>query len=313
MGTTRIGGGYGPGAQTSALRQPVEHELTVHLILVTGDPLQKLEPVFASLRGQVAADIRTTVVSGNVDHLDEPNPEGVDVVRFPGESTVQMRQRIPVLAGDAEWILLLEDHNHLHATWIAELRRALDLAPPEVCAVIGGADNRTSTDAWSWANFLNVLGFYWAPIQGRPAEPMFFNVAFRRSILPERSYALGEFEVAVTEQLFAGATSTHPFPIDHVQFRRFPGVLTFHWWNGRLTGAMMREQTTGGFAHVVRHAVRVAGDRAGRLARIIRGHPGAARLPAGTVARVRLLALTHAAGALAGGLFGPGRSAWKLE
>ena len=287
--------------------------LLAHMILFTGDPLKKIEPVLRKLRREDARDIRVTVVSGRSADADDSNPHNVEVIRFPGESTLHLRTRIPVFAGQAEWVILLEDHNHLDDNWLRNLRCALKEAPAHVGAVAGGADNRTSTDPWSWANFLVVLGFYWAPCSRPPAEPLFFNVAYRRDVFPPHTYGLGEFEMETTEALMSHETSAMPFPVDHVQFRSFPNVFYYHWCNGRMTGAMMRHNKPDGYAHVVRHAKWVAGGRMRLLEDIIRTHPKSGLLPAGTIARVRLLAFCHAMGALVGGLIGYGRAPWALE
>jgi hypothetical protein len=284
-----------------------------HILFFTADPLAKLDAPLASLRRQRAGDVRVTVVSGHVFEADDASPGDIEFLRFPGESPLQLRRRIPEIAAAASWIVVLEDHNHLHERWLSDLRRALLAAPAEATAVVGGSDNRTSTDPWSWANFLLVQGFYWTPCQQPLPEPLFFNVAFRRELIPPRRYALGEFEVLANKDMMSQASFVSAFPVNHVQFRKFPSVLHYHWCNGRTTGAMMARNAPDGFRHVLRHARRVAGARLRSLAQVIRSHPKAGLLPGGTMARIRVLAFCHAAGTLAGGLLGEGRTPWRLE
>jgi hypothetical protein len=281
------------------------------LVLVTADPLAKIKPVIAMLIDR-PADVQLTVVSGCATDLDEPAMARVRLLRFPGETPFDLRRRLPDVVGDAEWLLLLEDHNHLDRSWLERLKDAVATAAPGVRMIRGGADNRTSTDRWSWANFLMVLGFHWTPRQADAPEAMFFNVAFRRSVLPACSLAVGEFEVRVMATL-AEESTAGDFPIDHVQFRRFPGVLLYHWCNGRVTGAAMRRHHRDGWWQVLRHARRVVGERVRLLATHVAGHPHATSLPGGTLARVAALSACHAAGALWGGLAGPGDAARHLE
>jgi len=284
---------------------------SLHLFLVTADPLPKIAGVLADL-AELPPDVRLTVLSGCTEQSTGAVIPGARVLHFPGETTFDMRRRISELAGDVEWILLLEDHNQIDRSWLDRVRRAVAAVPADVRTIRGGADNCTSTDRWSWANFLMVLGFHWTPRQGEAPEPMFFNVAFRRSLLPAGRMELGAFEVLVLATLLDKSVAGD-FAIDHVQFRQFPGVCFYHWCNGRVTGAAMRRHHPDGRRHVLRHAGRVGWERVGRLASAVRRHPRAAHLPTGTLARVAMLSACHAAGALYGGLFGPGTAARYLE
>jgi hypothetical protein len=283
----------------------------VHLLVVTSDPLSKIEPVLGALAG-AAPEARLTVVSGCAVTDDELACREIRLARFPGETTLELRRRVLELAGDAEWVLLLEDHNHVDRAWLGRALAAIAAAPPDATTVRGGADNLTSTDRWSWANFLMVVGFHWTPLQQQSPEPLLFNVAFRRTHLLNGRLDVGEFEVKAL-----AALETQPaagdFPVDHVQFRRAPGVFFYHWCNGRVTGAAMRRHHPDGWWHVLRHARRVAGERVWQLAALIRRHPAADRLPAGTLARVAVLSVCHAAGAVYGGAFGIGTAARHLE
>jgi hypothetical protein len=279
--------------------------------LLTADPLRKIAPVLAEL-ALLPPNMRLTVLSGCASDPDEATIPEATLLRFSGETVFDLRSRISALAGDAEWLVLLEDHNRVDRSWLERLSQAVAAAPADIHAIYGGVDNRTSRDRWSWANFLMVLGFHWAPGHGEAREPIFFNVAFRRSLLPADQLEVGEFEVHLLSALEHNATAAE-FVIDHVQFRTFPGVLFYHWCNGRATGAAMCRHHRDGWRHVLRHARRVCTARVANLAASIRWHPAAPDLPNGTLARVAMLSVCHATGALYGGLFGPGDAARHLE
>jgi hypothetical protein len=103
------------------------------------------------------------------------------------------------------------------------------------------------------------------------------------------------------------------FPVDHVQFRRFPEVVYYHWCNGRVTGAFMRQFEDAGFAKVRSHAVNTSLQRQKRLRSVIRSHPQHHELPTYTTTRLQFLAFAHSLGALYGGAAGTGKALWALE
>lgn len=283
----------------------------VHLFVVTGDPLSKIGGILRELASP-PPEAAVTVLSGCTITDDALKLPGIRLARFPGETPLELRRRVPELAGDAEWVLLLEDHNHVDRAWLDLALASIAAAPSDATTVRGGVDNLTSTDPWSWANFLMVLGFHWTPCQRESHEPLFFNVALRRACLHSGRLDVGEFEIksliALEERPAAG-----DFPVDHVQFRRPPDVFFYHWCNGRVTGAAMRRHHPDGWWHVLRHARRVAGERIRQLAEVVRSHPSAERIPRGTLARVAMLSVCHAAGAVYGGAFGRGDAARHLE
>lgn len=291
--------------------RPSESRTLIHLFVVTGDPLAKINDVLREL-ADPPPEVDVTIVSGCAIADDAEGLRGIRFARYPGETPLELRRRVPELAGDAEWVLLLEDHNHVDRDWLNRALASIATAPAHATTVRGGADNLTSTDPWSWANFLMVLGFHWAPLQSDAQEPLFFNVALRRARLLSSRLEVGEFEIKALTTLEEQPTAGN-FPVDHVQFRRFPGVFFYHWCNGRMTGAVMRQHHPDGWRHVLRHAQRVTGTRIHQLAEVVRRHPSANRLPAGTLTRVAMLSLCHAAGALFGIAFGMGNAARHLE
>jgi hypothetical protein len=305
-----------PWPESDAIRAPTPGERSaptplVHLIVVTGDPLAKIAPVLRELASP-PPEARVTVLSGCAVTDDELTIPGIRLLRFSGETPLDLRRRVPEVAGDVEWVLLLEDHNHVDRAWLGRALASIAAAPTDATTVRGGADNLTSTDAWSWANFLMVLGFHWTPFHGHAVEPLIFNVALRRARLRSNRFEVGEFEIKALASL-EDRPAAGDFAVDHVQFRRAPGVFFYHWCNGQVTGAAMRRHHPDGWWQVLRHARRTAYERIRQLGDVVKRHPSANRLPAGTLSRVAVLSLCHAAGAIYGGIFGVGSAARHLE
>lgn len=284
------------------------------VFVVSQEPVSKVQRLTEELARAPSRDFLMDVLTGAQAAGDATIPdERVAVWHFPGESVFHLRSRIPTLAGDADWIVILEDHNLIYPGWPDDVTDALRGADPATSMLIGAATNQRSTDAWSWANFLSVLGFHWAPCIQTPLEPLSFNVAIRRDALPKGRFELGAYEALFVPRLMPGARPAPGFPVDHVQFRRFPEVIYYHWCNGRVTGAFMRQFADAGFGKVWSHAKNTSFQRQKRLRRVIRSHPGNHELPRYTCARLQLLAFAHSLGALHGGVRGTGRAPWALE
>jgi hypothetical protein len=182
--------------------------------------------------------------------------------------------------------------------------------------IVGAATNERSTDAWSAANFLSVLGFHWAPVIPRPVEPLGFNVAIRRKLLGHDRLQLGQYEMQLVPRAMEAVEADASFPVDHVQYRRFPQVLYYHWCNGRVTGSFMRKYDPAGFRKAWDHAANTClgrQRRQRRLRAVLRAHPLRHTLVRGTFLRLQLLAITHSLGSLWGGIFEEGRAPWELE
>ena len=108
----------------------------------------------------------------------------------------------------------------------------LDRCDPGVLIVVGAATNTRSTDKWSWANFLCVLGFHWAPEIQTPLEPLAFNVALKRAVLGRDRLALGQYESEIVPLAMKAARADPGFSVDHMQFRKLPEgcVLSLVQW-----------------------------------------------------------------------------------
>jgi len=288
-------------------------EPVVQLLIVTAEGFGKVRPAIAGFAQDLPENLHITVASGLAGDPGELAVPGAETRHFPGESVFHLRSRLPSLAADCDWLVILEDHNHVTRQWFAALQMVLRNVPDDVRVVIGGTSNLTSRDDWSWANYIHTLGFHWAPAISEPVEPITFNIVLRRKTLPDEDFTLGAYEAGFVHGLMANAVASSDFPIDHVQFRKAPGVFKYHWHNGRVTGAFMRRHYRGGLRHVYAHVRDVVGPRLRRLDRVIDEHPQSGLLPRGTKRRLRMLSLCHAAGALFGGVAGEGQAPWGLE
>jgi hypothetical protein len=284
------------------------------VFIVTSEPVEKVLPITSELENSELRTFATHVLSGASEIGDLKRiGDSIRVSHFPGESVFHLRSRISALARDCEWVVILEDHNLVDESWPGLVKSALDRCDPGTSVVVGAATNTRSTDKWSWANFLCVLGFHWAPEIRTPLEPCVFNIALKRALLGRERLALGQYEIEIVPLAMKAAQPDPSFPIDHMQFRRFPQVVYYHWCNGRVTGAGMREFTPNGMRHVYDHAHNTSFLRQRLLREALRRHPLKAELPRGTTMRTQLLAVAHSLGALYGGRFGVGRAPWALE
>jgi hypothetical protein len=289
-----------------------KHQFEV--FIVTAEPIDKVLTVGCELQKSAADFFSANVLSGAPDiGARTAIGDAVRVYHYPDESVFHLRSRIPELAGECEWVVILEDHNLIDDSWIENIRSAMDRCGPDVSILVGTATNERSTDAWSWANFISVLGFHWAPMIQTPLEPLGFNVAIRRSLLGNGRLAVGQYESEIVPAAMKAAHADPGFPVDHMQFRRFPEVIYYHWCNGRATGAGMRDFSKRGSSLVRDHARDTTFVRQKRLRAVLRNHPLRDQLPRGTRLRMQLLALAHSLGALYGGRFGAGRSWFALE
>lgn len=289
----------------------------LHIVISTADGPEKCDRALAALLPDLGVgDVRLTLLHGgsaSPDTLRRWAGTPVELRHFPGETVWHLRRRLPELVSDCEWLLLLEDHNQPLPGWLPALREVLARTPAGTTAVLGATSNLTSTEPWSWANFLTVQCFHWTPQLSIPVRPLPFNAAFRRRLLPSGPWTLGYFETQVMRTLMRQATGDAGFPVDHIQHRPFPGVLRYHHANGRATGAYLRQHAATPARHLGIHLLHVLLQRPWQAFQQTRHHPLAGSLPRGTRARMYALSIAHAAGAVHGFLRGEGRALELLE
>ncbi len=283
-------------------------------MVFSGENPKKCYPLARVLANDVDHDTRVLILcAGESEPVIEDFGEFIEFHQYSGYSSVDVRALVNEFKGNAEWIVFLEDHISIDPGWLQALTTVLRQTAKETSCVIGSVVNLTSTQKWSWANFLNVQAFHWHPNLVEPVRSIGFNVAFRRHPLPDRELKPGQFEVVGVPVMLKNAVGSTAFPMDHVQVRYFPSVVHYHFCNGRVSGAAIRDFHPDGVRHVFRHATYNVGKRSREVKNIIRNHPDYKKLPAGTCLRVFVLALSHSCGAVIGGLFGPGQAARKLE
>lgn len=286
----------------------------IQIMVCSGEGAEKCYPLARALANDVSRDVRILILCTTEAETEiEDFGEFIEFHLYPGYSAVDVRAEVNALGGNAEWIVVLEDHNMVSPDWLQALTAVLRRTPENTSCVIGSAENLTSTQKWSWANFLNVQAFHWHPNLVEPVQPIGFNVAFRRNLLPDRALKPGEFEVVWAHELMKNAVGSTAFPINHVQVRYFPSVAYYNFCNGRVSGAAIRDYHPDGVRHVFRHAIHNVGRRRQDVKIAIRNHPAYKKLPAGTLLRVFVLAFSHSCGAVVGGLFGSGHAAMELE
>jgi hypothetical protein len=284
----------------------------IKVLVLTGEAPAGVCGLMDELLAAEDTDLEVIVVSGSRGSAEIPLGPRATLRLFPGESVFDLRRRIPMLAGEARWVILLEGHNKLEPGWQAGLRGRLASLPESCDVLLGHVENLTSAGVWSWASFLHTFAFHWRPDRDSAAMPSVTNIAVRGARLPARALRLGEFEFEILPGLMATAAQAPGFAVDHVQHLGWASASLAHWCNGRVTGAMMAGCLPRGSGAARRHARAVVTARLVKIESLIGAHPARHELPAGTLARVRWLALCHAAGALWGGRFGPGRAAERL-
>ncbi|MBT5032174.1 MAG: hypothetical protein HOM55_07755 [Proteobacteria bacterium] len=284
------------------------------VFIVTREPFAKVRPVLRELEKSNVNGFSVHVLSGasEIGNINQVSKQ-ITVSSFPGESVFHLRSRIPALAKPCEWVVILEDHNIVGENWPELVASSLSKVGTDIIMVVGAATNLKSTDPWSWANFLSVFGFHWAPIIQEPTEAIGFNVCIRRKFIGVGRLELGEYETEIVPAAMKSAIADPSFPVDHMQFRKFPEVLYHHWYNGRVTGSFMRKFDASGFRKVLDHARNTTFRRQRILKRIIKCHPNRDSLPKSIGVRMLALAIAHSLGCIYGGLTGVGRAPWELE
>ena len=96
------------------------HEMVSHntkkfdfeVFIVTSEPVEKVLPITGKLENSEFRTFATHVLSGASEIGDLKRiGDSIRVSHFPGESVFHLRSRIPALARNCEWIVVLEDHN----------------------------------------------------------------------------------------------------------------------------------------------------------------------------------------------------------
>lgn len=287
----------------------------IHIFIATSDVCEKCVPALERIWPELVPGVCVTVLSG-----EKPVAEvtlnrrfaGLQVHHHPGESVWHLRQRMGALLTGSQWMVFLEDHNLPLPGWLTSLVAELRHTQEEVDAVFGATCNQTSTGPWDWANYLAVQLFHWAPLTSPGVYPLPFNSAVRVARLPPLPWALGTLEQFMPA-LAQGGRMSAEFVVDHIQYRTFPDVLSYHFANGRASAANLRSHLRRPWRQLAGHLLHVLVVRPVQGWRLMRQHPQRHLLPSGTWWRWPLLLFAHASGAAVGFVAGSGRSMWLLE
>ncbi len=276
--------------------------------------IAKVRGMLDSITQQWVEGMRICYLTGiEQDSGSYPHP-AVEIAHHPGENIFQLRTRLPKVAGDCDWVVLLEDHNTIGPGWVQGILEAIASAEDDTKILIGQATNVETTSPWSWASFLTSSGFHWYPTADRPVLPTLYNCAVRRAVLGTERWATGEYEFNILAEIALKAQAAPSMVLDHRQHHTMLSAIEHHWHNGRAAGALLAElKLPGQKPRYYTHVRNVLTQRWPALRDILLTHPKKNLYPSSTAAKVRVLVWAHIAAALWGGWFGGGRSFWRLE
>jgi hypothetical protein len=237
-------------------------------------------------------------------------PPWLRVVDLPEASIYRLRNHVPAVCR-CPWIVLLEDHAMITPETVAAIR-ALIARRDDIDLVPFLTKNLTTQHPWEWAVFLHTFASTWAPVDRPPPIATVTSTIVRRAALPAEPLRDGEWELFAIPRLFAGGrwTYSNDIFIDHVKPGQAEEAISVVFHNAR-SGAS--NQLSLGFSRraVAREAWYVFARHAGRQMRAVasRRH----ELPRSIRLRLHAIGFVHMLGNLAALLFGPGRSAYKLD
>lgn len=266
-----------------------------------------------ALRSQLGAGDHLIVLDGAsagepATRFDIAASMAVDHVRRPGASAFHLRAEMPALA-DRDIAVLFEDHAIPGPRFIGEVRR-LFAAKPELAAIKVLGRNDTSTDGWSWANFLMAFAEGLSPRAAMPPTLLATSAVVRRSVLPNGPLPLGAWETSFLPALNRSAARlaySNEVHIDHVDFCDMAVALCGNFNNQRALAAF---RVAGGHRRG-KLAIRALKDLGFRRHRqIAQALAGRAELRHAVDNRGKLMLVGWAAalGAIVGAYFGRGKA-----
>lgn len=160
----------------------------------------EMGPLLAVLREQLTPADRLIVLDGTEtgpEVSSEALPHGVPYqhIRRGGGSAFHLRREIGQIA-DGDVVALFEEHTIPGPGFFAAARE-LFAADPALAAIKILGRNDTSSDAWSWANFLLAFAECIHPADACPPSMIGTSAVIRRSALPAGRYELGAWETAI--------------------------------------------------------------------------------------------------------------------
>jgi hypothetical protein len=232
------------------------------------------------------------------------------IVTIPDVSEFTLRARIPVVC-NKQWVVLLEEHALMTPRSLEAIRQLIrSRSATQLIVVLG--KNLTSTSPWAWAVFLHTWTLVWAPIeQPPPFAPVTSAVVRRDQIGGDGPLEEGAWELQVVPRIFRGGKVeySNEIYVDHVKPMTFGSAVLISFHNARAGAGLQRKL---GFSLNVTlyEGWHCFARRPQELGQALA--PRRHELPAGIVARLRVVGFAHMIGIIAGVLFGGGRSAMKL-
>jgi len=163
-----------------------------------------LDEVFAEDRGRFLEVLIMDSTPGYVDR----SRRGLRHISLPGVSHHALITAGMVEA-KGEWIWLSEDHARPLPGIIDAFENALR-ANPGADLISGETENLTSTEPWSFANFLLGLADFWPPTKPRPDSASNANLFVRRSAILKSELATpGGFLYVTIPRLVAAGRYAH--------------------------------------------------------------------------------------------------------
>jgi hypothetical protein len=293
------------GARPAAVR-----ELDLHVVLSCGESWSKARRTIEAIANDLGSRHLLTVACGEEDPEPPPVLPQVEFRLFPGHNVFMLRALLPEIARDAMWVALLEDHVVPLPGWIAGLSRAMAEMDDDVLTFTGSATNQVSTSAWDYASYLFNFAYHWHPSAAAELPGTVATAVFRRDLLGHKRLARDRFEMTILPRR---GPVHNGFPVDHVQFKGALFALAHSFDNGLASGGAFRDHAPDKWKAARQLTDWVMGERYREIASLIRAHPNHNKLPSGTLWRLRMVGWAHAAGTLAGTMFGAGRAHFRLE
>ncbi|MBS3951707.1 MAG: hypothetical protein KGZ88_02025 [Methylomicrobium sp.] len=290
----------------------MKKNIFLKVLIFSCDPPRKVLKTINNLLSNERDDIQVILVTSSTDYPTEI-PLKLKLIHILEKSVYHLRSHIGHLAEDSEWILILEDHNHVDSAYIEYVYKSLKSAPENVLSVYGPLTNKQTINSWSYANFIITAGKLWFPIHNTPDELVFFNVAYRSKFFAQKKYQLGEFEAEAFQILQREKIYEANMIVDHYQYRNFPFVMFYHFCNGRASGSFCEKSLIKRINWSLRHANIVTRKRFLELKNIINTHRQLEVLPPYLEFQLWILCMSHALGAIYGAFFGVGKALKFLE
>lgn len=290
---------------------PLEaRDYDLQIVVISSEGLSKCRATLDRIIPELGARTLLSLVCADAEDgtvLCGPNIEHIVV---PDVSVFQIRAMLPSLLKEVGWVALMEDHAVPHPGWVGAVEQAVRRAKPEQVALTGMASNDNSTSTWSWASFLFNFAYHWFPAAASGLPGTVTTLVFRRDLVGCRPLPIHAFE-----QVILGRRGPAPegMVVDHNQ--------PLSWWeasihtyeNGRVTGSALRRHHESPRRAMVEMVRWVNGGRIKEIGALLEQHPDRAKLPKGTLARLRWISACHGLGVVTGAIIGGGPSHRLLE